>query len=75
MPQLAVNMKINTQNKHYCNTQHNRFKMRHAACSNRNITIIITSKPINAETDETFMISKLNTLNHDYAEPRRGDIL
>ena len=28
MPQLVVNMKVNTQNKHGCNLKNNRFKMR-----------------------------------------------
>jgi len=35
MPQLVVNMKVNTQNKHCRNLKNNRFKMRHAAYSNR----------------------------------------
>jgi len=35
MPQLVVNMKVNTQNKHCRNLKNYRFKMRHAAYSNR----------------------------------------
>jgi len=35
IPQLVVNMEVNTQNKHCCNLKNNRFKMRHAAYSNR----------------------------------------
>jgi len=35
MPQLVVNMKVNTQNKHYRKLKNNLFKMRHAAYSNR----------------------------------------
>ena len=35
MPQLVVNMKVNTQNKHYRNLKNNRFKMRHAPYLNR----------------------------------------
>jgi len=35
MPQLAVNMEVNTQNKDCRNLKNNRFKMRHAAYSNR----------------------------------------
>jgi len=35
MPQLAVNMEVNTQNKDSRNTKNNRFKMRHAPYLNR----------------------------------------
>ena len=35
MPQLVVNMKVSTLNKHGGNLKNNRFKMRHAAYSNR----------------------------------------
>jgi len=35
MPQLVVYMKVSTQNKHYRKLKNNRFKMRHAAYSNR----------------------------------------
>jgi len=35
MPQSAVNMKVNMQNKDICNTENNRFKMRHAPYLNR----------------------------------------
>ncbi len=31
MPQLVVNMKVNTQNKDYRNMENNRFKMRYAS--------------------------------------------
>ncbi len=35
MPQLIVNMKVNTHNKGFCNKKNNRFKLRHAPYSNR----------------------------------------
>jgi len=35
MPQLAVNMEVNAQNKDCPNLKNNRFKMRHAPYSNR----------------------------------------
>jgi len=35
MPQLLVNMEVNTQNKYCRNLRNNRFKMRHAAYSHR----------------------------------------
>ncbi len=35
MPQLIVDMEVNTQNKHYRSLKNNRFKMRHAPYSNR----------------------------------------
>ena len=35
MPQLVVNMKVNTQNKISRNLKNNRFKMRHAPYSKR----------------------------------------
>jgi len=35
MPQLAVNMEVNTQNKHCRKLKNNRFTMRHAAYSTR----------------------------------------
>ncbi len=39
MPQLAVSMKVNTQNKISRNLKNNRFKMRHAPYSNRCATL------------------------------------
>ncbi len=33
--QLVINMKVNIQNEHCSNLKNNRFKMRHAAYSNR----------------------------------------
>jgi len=38
MPQLVVNTKVNTQNKHRCKLENNNFIMRHAAHSNRYIS-------------------------------------
>ena len=35
MPQLAVNMKVNTQNKVSCKLKVNSFKLRHAPYTNR----------------------------------------
>jgi len=35
MPQLAVNMEVNALNKDCCKIENYRFKMRHAAYSNR----------------------------------------
>jgi len=35
MPQLVVNMKVNTKNKDYRNLKNNRFKLRHAPYLNR----------------------------------------
>ena len=35
MPQLVVNMKVNTINKIYSSLKNNRFKMRHAPYLNR----------------------------------------
>ncbi len=35
MPQLVVNMKVNTRNKISSNLKNNRFKMRHALYLNR----------------------------------------
>ncbi len=35
MPQLVVNMKVTTQNKHYRNLKFYRFKKRHAPYSKR----------------------------------------
>jgi hypothetical protein len=39
MPQLAVNMEVNTQNKISRNLKNNRFKMRHTPYSNRCIPL------------------------------------
>jgi len=35
LPQLVVNMDVNTQNKHCRNLKNNRFKLRHAPYLNR----------------------------------------
>jgi len=35
MPQLVVNMEVNTQKKDYWKLKNNSFKLRHAAYSNR----------------------------------------
>ena len=40
MPQLIVNMKVNTQNKDCGNLKNNRFKLRHAPYSNRCIQLV-----------------------------------
>ncbi len=39
MPQLAVNMKVNTRNKISRNLKNNRFKMRHAPYLNRSLQL------------------------------------